>query len=96
VAAALAALRQRFAVEHVMGSVGKDYSDLLLGAIDIEGKRYARLQWSSTRVVCVPWIDAFAERIGEKFRFATTTSRRVESTASIMRTATLTLTKTVT
>ncbi len=66
VAAAFAALGKRFAVEHVMGSVGKEYSDLLLGAVDIEGKRYARLQWSSTRVVCVPWIDAFAERIGEK------------------------------
>ncbi len=38
---------------------------LLLGAVDIEGKRYARLQRSATRVVCVPWIDAFAERVGE-------------------------------
>ena len=49
-----------------MGSVGKEYSDVLLGAVDIEGKRCARLQWSSMRVVCVPWIDAFAEWVGEK------------------------------
>lgn len=65
-AAALAALDERFAVEHVMGSLGKEYPhSLLLGAVDIEGKRYARLQRSATRVVCVPWIDAFAERVGE-------------------------------
>jgi len=66
VAAALAALDERFAVEQVMGSVNTEYSHLLLGAVDIEGKRYARLQRSATRVVCVPWIDAFAERVGEK------------------------------
>ncbi len=50
-----------------MGSVDTDYSrSLLLGAVDMNGKRYARLGLSLGRVVCVPWIDAFAELVGRK------------------------------
>ena len=50
-----------------MGSVDTDYSrSLLLGAVDMNGKRYARLGLSLGRVVCVPWIDAFAELVGRE------------------------------
>jgi len=35
--------------------------------VDIAGKRYARLRQGFLNggdVICVPWIDAFAERVG--------------------------------
>jgi hypothetical protein len=32
----------------------------------MNGKRYARLEFSVGRVVCVPWIDAFAELVGHE------------------------------
>ena len=35
----------------------------LLGVVDIDRKRYARLQ--GHRIYCLPWIDAFAELVGE-------------------------------
>ncbi len=67
VASALAALDEHYEVTHEMGSVDTDYSrSLLLGAVDMNGKRYARLRLSLGRVVCVPWIDAFAELVGRK------------------------------
>jgi len=67
VASALAALDEHYGVTHAMGSVETDYSrSLLLGAVDMNGKRYARLERSLGRVICVPWIDAFAELVGRK------------------------------
>ncbi len=67
VASALTALDEHYGVTHEMGSVDSDYSrSLLIGAADINGKRYARLGLSLGRVVCVPWIDAFAELVGRK------------------------------
>jgi len=67
VASALTALDKHYGVTHEMGSVDTDYSrSLLLGAVDMNGKRYARLGLSLGRVVCVPWIDAFAELVGRK------------------------------
>ena len=67
VASALAALDEHYGVTHAMGSVETDYSrSLLLGAVDMNGKRYARLEFSVGRVVCVPWIDAFAELVGHE------------------------------
>jgi len=67
VASALAALDEHYGVTHAMGSVETDYSrSLLLGAVDMNGKRYARLGLSLGRVICVPWIDAFAELVGRK------------------------------
>ncbi len=65
IASALTALDEHYGVTHEMGSVDTDYSrSLLIGAADINGKRYARLGISLGRVVCVPWIDAFAELVG--------------------------------
>ncbi len=67
VTSALAALDEHYGVTHAMGSVDTDYSrSLLLGAVDMNGKRYARLGLSLGRVICVPWIDAFAELVGRK------------------------------
>jgi len=67
VASALTALDEHYGVTHAMGSVDTDYSrSLLLGAVDMNGKRYARLGVSVGRVICVPWIDAFAELVGRK------------------------------
>jgi len=66
-ASALTALDEHYGVTHAMGSVDTDYSrSLLLGAVDMNGKRYARLGLSLGRVVCVPWIDAFAELVGRE------------------------------
>ncbi len=66
-ASALAALDEHYGVTHAMGSVDTDYSrSLLLGAVDMNGKRYARLGLAVGRVVCVPWIDAFAELVGRE------------------------------
>jgi len=62
---ALTALDEHYGVTHEMGSVDTDYArPLLLGAADMNGKRYARLGLSLGGVVCVPWIDAFAELVG--------------------------------
>jgi len=50
-----------------LGSPGSKYEGRLLGAVDIEEKRYARLRQSfldGSGVICVPWIDAFADRVG--------------------------------
>ncbi len=66
-ASALAALDERYGVTHAMGSVETDYSrSLLLGAVDMNGKRYARLKFSVGRAVLRSWIDAFAELVGGK------------------------------
>lgn len=64
----LLALQQRYGVEHIIGLLGQTYRGVLLGAADIGGKRYARLRRMplGDRVVCVPWVDQFAEWIGEK------------------------------
>ncbi len=54
--------------EHRLGSPGSKYEGRLLGAVQIGEKRYARLRQSflkGTGVICVPWIDAFADRIGQ-------------------------------
>jgi len=67
VASALAALDEHYGGTHAMGSVDTDYSrSLLLGAVDMNGKRYARLGRSLGLIVCVPWIDAFAELVGRE------------------------------
>ncbi len=67
VASALTALDEHYGVTHEIGSVDTDYArSLLLGAADMNGKRYARLGLSLGGVVCVPWIDAFAELVGRK------------------------------
>jgi len=67
VASALTTLDEHYGVPHAVGSVDTDYSrSLLLGAVDMNGKRYARLESSLGRVVCVPWIDAFAELVGHE------------------------------
>ncbi len=67
IASALTALDEHYGVTHEMGSVDMDYSrSLLLGAADMNGKRYARLGLSPRGVVCVPWIDAFAELVGRQ------------------------------
>jgi len=67
VASALTALDEHYGVTHAMGSVETDYPrSLLLGAVDMNGKRYARLGLALGHVVCVPWIDAFAELVGRK------------------------------
>ena len=69
IAAAFAELDQRFGGTHTIGSADNEYNKYrLLGAVDIDSKRYARLQANRNigRVYCVPWIDAFAELIGEK------------------------------
>ena len=67
VASALTALDEHYGVTHEMGLVDTDYArSLLLGAADMNGKRYARLGLSLGGVVCVPWIDAFAELVGRQ------------------------------
>ncbi len=61
----LAALSTLLASKHHLGSPGSKYEGRLLGAVDIGGKRYARVhQGFGGDVICVPWIDAFAERLG--------------------------------
>jgi hypothetical protein len=63
----LASLRTTQDGKHRLGSPGSKYEGRLLGAVDLAGKRYARLRQSfldGTGVICVPWIDAFAERVG--------------------------------
>jgi len=66
VAAACAELDERFGGTHTIGSPGNGYEKCqLLGAVDIDHMRYARLNGNMGRVVCVPWIDAFAELIGQ-------------------------------
>jgi len=48
VASALTGLDEHYGVTHAMGSVETDYSrSLLLGAVDMNGKRYARLEFRS-------------------------------------------------
>jgi hypothetical protein len=67
--AALAALDETYGDDHRLGGVGEKWRQhLLLGAADLCGKRYARLKeaWDSQVVICVPWIDAFAEHIGKQ------------------------------
>ncbi len=52
-----------------MGSPGLTYEGRLLGAVDIGAKRYAQLRrrlLDGGDTVCVPWIDAFAERVGQE------------------------------
>lgn len=60
-------LERKHGVEHVFGSLGHTYTGVLLGAVEIAGKRYARLHRRPLgEVVCVPWTDRFAEWLGEK------------------------------
>ncbi len=67
IAAACSELDERYGGMHAIGSVGDEYKNCrLLGTVDIERKRYARLQGNMERIVCVPWIDAFAECVGQK------------------------------
>jgi hypothetical protein len=67
IVAALAALTTTHGKTHRLGSGGSTYQGRLLGALNIGAKRYARLQQGfldGGEVVCVPWIDAFAEHVG--------------------------------
>ena len=69
IAVACVKLDERFGGTHEIGSADSEYTNLrLLGAVDIGRKRYARLQGNMNRgrVLCVPWIDAFAELVGQK------------------------------
>ena len=67
VAVACADLDRQYGGTHTMGPPGTEYTNLrLLGAVDIAGKRYARLEWYEGSWACVPWIDAFAELVGQK------------------------------
>ena len=60
-------LERKHGVEHILGSLGHTYTGVLLGAVEIVGKRYARLHRRPLgEVVCVPWTDRFAEWLGEK------------------------------
>lgn len=60
-------LERKHGVEHILGSLGQTYHGVLLGAVDIAGKRYARLHRASLReVVCIPWVERFADWFGEK------------------------------
>jgi hypothetical protein len=60
-------LERKHGVEHILGSLGQTYHGVLLGAVEIAGKRYARLHRPSLReVVCVPWVERFADWLGEK------------------------------
>lgn len=71
ISAACAKLDVRYGGTHAIGSADNEYNNLpITRPVDIDRKRYARLQGNMRRVVCVPWIDAFAERVGRKFCFA--------------------------
>lgn len=61
-------LEQRFGRVHSLGEHDRTYEDYtLLGAVDLCGRRYARIfRPVLARVYCVPWIDAFAENIGQR------------------------------
>jgi hypothetical protein len=60
-------LDRRYGGSRTIGLAGSEYENVrLMGAVDIDGKRYARLRLYEGRWVFVPWIDAFAQRIGEK------------------------------
>jgi len=65
--AGLAELKKTHGVEHRLGSRGSTCRGRLLGAADIGAKRYARIRNGplGSETVCVPWIDAFAERVGQ-------------------------------
>ncbi len=67
IAAACAELDKRYGGTHAIGSAGDEYKDFrLLGAVDIDRNRFARLQGHLKRVMCVPWIDGFAALIVQK------------------------------
>lgn len=60
-------LERKHGIEHTLGRLGQTYEGFVLGAVDIAGKRYVRLHRKAlNEVTCVPWIDAFAEWIGER------------------------------
>ena len=60
-------LERKHGVEHILGSLGQTYHGVLLGAVEIAGKRYARLHRRPLgEVVCVPWVERFADWLGEK------------------------------
>ncbi len=66
VAVACADLDRQYGGTHTIGPPGTEYNNLrLLGAVDIAGKRYGRLEWYGGSWACVPWIDAFAELVGQ-------------------------------
>jgi len=69
VVADLVALSTTHGSKHRLGSQGSKYEGRLLGAADIGAKRYARMRQGfldGGDTVCVPWIDAFAERVGQE------------------------------
>ena len=54
--------------QHRLVSPGDKYVGRLLGAVDIGLRRYARLEQQPIfggDVLCVPWVDAFAEHVGQ-------------------------------
>ncbi len=69
IVAGLAALSKTHGRTCRLGSPGSKYEGRLLGAADIGAKRYAQLRQGfldGGDTVCVPWIDAFAERVGQE------------------------------
>jgi hypothetical protein len=67
IVAGLDALSKTHGRTYRLGSPGSRYEGRLLGAADIGAKRYAQLRQGfldGGDTVCVPWIDAFAERVG--------------------------------
>jgi len=69
IVAGLAALSKTHGRMYRLGSPGSKYEGRLLGAADIGAKRYAQLRQGfldGGDTVCVPWIDAFAERVGQE------------------------------
>jgi len=69
IVANLTALSKTHGRTYRMGSPGLTYEGRLLGAVDIGAKRYAQLRrrlLDGGDTVCVPWIDAFAERVGQE------------------------------
>jgi hypothetical protein len=78
---------ERIGIPHYLGEAGQKYADhFLLGAIDVLGRRYARLAPVTKvlgarhrAVVCVPWIDKFAELLDEKITVEWKTDEQVYS-----------------
>ncbi len=69
IVAGLAALSKAHGRTCRLGSPGSKYEGRLLGAADIGAKRYAQLRQGfldGGDTICVPWIDAFAERVGQE------------------------------
>ena len=69
ICAAIAALSAAHGLKHRLGLPGSKYRGRLLGAVTVGSKRYARLRQGfldGGDIICVPWIDAFANRIAQE------------------------------